>query len=81
MPGVQLKRLIEQRDLQCPAAEVARAGEAVRCRVSREVMLARDNSESIAGFCMVGSADGGHARCPIWRAERDRRTARPLVEG
>lgn len=63
------QRLIEQDDLDCPAAGTALAGQGVYCKIERHTLDARKGREptSVMNFCC-----GDHTACPTWRAEKER---------
>jgi hypothetical protein len=58
----------------CPAATDLPGG-GVRCGVEQTTLRPDDDPMSLATFC-----HGEYKDCPSWRAERERRTTRPLVE-
>lgn len=74
------KRLLTRADESCPAVEVIRGGEAVRCRIEHSTLGLYTDPSSIDGFCC-----GAYQQCPTWQREKKRiqveRLARPLVDG
>jgi len=70
-------RLIDQKDVICPAGEACGAGKAVRCRIEHSTIVAAENPSTVQGFCL-----GQYMLCPTWQAEKQRIEANriaPLV--
>lgn len=60
-------RLIDYKDIRCPAGDTARAGTAVRCKIEHSTISAYLDPSSVQGFCC-----GNYQSCPTWLAEKAR---------